>query len=264
MSTWPYLTHEHPIRLAHRGSKELWPENTMVAFAGAVEMGYRYLETDVRMTADGVVVAFHDSTLDRTTNATGSLAEWRWEELRHLDAGWHFGEESGYPRRGSGVTIPRLDELFATWPDACFNIDLKAPGIEWAVAEVVMRAGRQDSVCIGSFHDRRINRFRRITQGEVATSAGPVEASRAFLASRRGRPMRTRAAALQLPYAVSSRVRVDTTLVDAAHAAGVQVHAWTVNEAPDMEQLLDAGVDGIITDRPDILNEVVARRAVPD
>lgn len=247
--------------MAHRGSRVLWPENTMEAFAGAVALGYRYIETDVRMTADGVVVVFHDATLDRTTNATGPINGWRWEELRHLDAAWSFGPNNGYPLRAKGVGISRLDEVFAAWPDVHFNLDLKAPGIEWAVAEVIVAARRQDSTLIGSFHDRRIAKFRRVTRGEVATSAGPRAASQLWMASRVGRWPRPSMAAYQLPFG-SPVARLDRRLVLAAHAAGAQVHAWTVNDAADMERMLDLGVDGIITDRPDTLNEVIEGRAL--
>ncbi len=195
----PYLALEHPIRMAHRGSRALWPENTMVAFGEAIDLGYRYVETDVRVTLDGVVVAFHDAELDRTTNAMGKISDWLWEDLRHLDAGWSYGAAVGYPHRGNGVGIPRLDEVLATWPDVHFNIDLKASGIEWAVADVITRARRRTSTMIGSFHDRRIAKFRRITRGEVATSAGPATVARAWAASRAGRSLPGSVDAYQVP-----------------------------------------------------------------
>lgn len=261
MPDWPFLAHEHPIRLAHRGSRELWPENTATAFGEAVDLGYRYIETDVRMTNDGIVVVFHDETLERTTNGRGRIVDWRWEELRHLDAAWSFAPERGHPLRNEGIGIPRLDDVFSTWPDVCFNLDLKAPGIEWAVAEVIARSKRQDSVLVGSFHDRRIAKFRRVSGGEVATSAGPRVAMSAWLASRTGRPIRTKVAAYQLPFEAPG-FRLDRRFVDAAHAAGVHVHAWTVNGAVDMDRLLDMGVDGIVTDRPDVLNEVLRMRGI--
>ena len=231
----------------------------MTAFAGAVEVGYRYIETDVRVTRDGVVVVFHDADLDRTTNGTGKIADWDWEDLRHLDAGWSFGADDGYPHRGTGVGIPRLDDVFATWPELYVNIDLKAPRSEWAVAEAITRAGRRSSTLIGSFHDRRIAKFRRITRNEIATSAGPAAAVAAWAASRSRRRLVRKVDAYQLPFDARG-ARLDRKFVAAAHAAGAQVHAWTVNAAADMSRLLDLGVDGIITDRPDILNDVVQRR----
>ncbi len=257
----PYFSHEHPIRFAHRGSRILWPENTWHAFDGAVDdLGYRYVETDVRVTRDDVVVVFHDETLERTTNGVGKIAEWDWEDLRHLDAAYHFSPDGDeYPLRGTGVGIPRLDDTFERYPGTCFNIDLKAPGSEWPVADVIALHKRTDSVLIGSFSDRRIARFRRITKGRVATSAGPSAAMAMYAASRLGRTSRRPVDAYQLPYTIKG-ASVGPRLVDAVHRAGAQIHVWTVDDPQDMRALLDLGVDGIVTDRPDLLNYVLEER----
>ena len=256
----PYLRLEHPIRFAHRGSRLLWPENTKLAFQRAIDLGYRYIETDVRLTADRVVVVFHDRTLDRTTNSFGKIEEWEWADLEKLDAGFEHGPEQGFPYRGKGACIPRLDDVLSTWPDVYFNIDLKAPRVEWAAAEVIKQLRRSDTVLVGSFSDRRLAKFRRITRGTVATAAGPVEAVRLATAARRGSTPRSAPVAYQLPF--DSRViPLDVRLVETAHAAGAHVHAWTVNEAADMDRLLDIGVDGITTDRPDTLDDVLRRRS---
>ncbi|CAN5517996.1 glycerophosphodiester phosphodiesterase [soil metagenome] len=252
----PYLALEHPLRFAHRGSRVLWPENTAVAFQGAVDLGYRYIETDVRITADGVVVVFHDPTLTRTTNGMGRVDAWAWDDLRHLDAAWSFGADRGYPRRGTGVGISRLDDVLAAWPDIHFNIDLKSPRMEWAVAEVIRRTRRQDSVLIAAFSDARIARFRRITRDAVATSAGPRTTARALVASRVGLPAPRGPVAYQVPFD-NRALPIGRRFIDAAHAASAQVHMWTVNEENDMRRMLDAGVDGIVTDRPDRLNTVL-------
>ncbi len=249
----PYLTLEHPLRLAHRGSRVLWPENTAMAFQGAVDLGYRYIETDVQITADGVVVVFHDPTLDRTTNGVRRVDAWQWDDLRQLDAAWSFAADQGYPLRGTGVGISRLDEVLTTWPRVNFNIDLKVPRMEWAVAEVVRRTGRQDSVLVASFSDARIARFRRITKGTVATSAGPRAIARALIASRIGRAVPAGPVAYQVPYD-NRALPIRRRFIDAVHAAGAQVHVWTVNEEAVMRRMLDVGADGIITDRPDLLN----------
>ena len=255
----PYLSAEYPIRLAHRGSRVLRPENTAEAFQGAIDLGYRYVETDVRISRDGVVVAFHDATLERTTNGVGAVDEWEFSDLQRLDAAWWFDEGNGYPRRGSGVQIPSLAEVFEMWPDAMFNIDLKGPGLEWAVADVIKRHGREGSTLIGSFVDHRIAKFRRITHGGIAVSAGPSTVLAMLAASRLGRTIRRPVAAYQLPFNYKS-VPIDRKLVDAIHRADAQIHTWTVNEAPDMHRLLDLGVDGIVSDRPDVLNEVLRER----
>jgi glycerophosphoryl diester phosphodiesterase len=261
MPTVPYLSAEHPIRFAHRGSRELWPENTWHGFDRAVEdLGYRYIETDVQVTKDGVVVVFHDDTLERTTNGTGAVADWLWEDIAALDAAYHFSPDGAdFPLRGTGVGVSTLEDTFARYPDTFFNIDLKAKGSEWPVAEVVARCSRQDSVLIGSFHDRRIARFRRITKGRVATSAGPQAAMAMYSASRVGRTVHRKPVAYQLPHRMRG-AKVDRKLVDAVHAAGAHLHLWTVNEPDEMRRLLDLGADGIVTDRPDLLNQVMEDR----
>ncbi len=255
----PYLDAEYPLRFAHRGSRVLWPENTAEAFQGAVDLGYTYIETDVRITGDGVVVVFHDATLERTTNGAGAVNMWDFADLQRLDAAWWFNEPDDYPLRGSGVRIRSLDEVFATWPEARFNIDLKGPGMEWEVADVIKRHGREETTLIASFVDRRIARFRRITGGAVAVSAGPSAAAAMYSASRVGRTVRRRVAAYQIPFDYRS-YPVDKKLVDAVHRAGAQVHTWTVNDPADMHRMLDLGVDGIVSDRPDLLNEVMRER----
>jgi len=262
MSPTHYFDIEHPIRFAHRGSRVLWPENTWHAFDLAVEgLGYRYVETDVQVTADGVVVVFHDDTLERCTNGVGKVNEWRWEDLRHLDAAYNFTPDGeSYPLRGTGIGVPRLDDTFDRYPDLCLNIDLKAVGSEWAVAEVIKKMGREDTVLVGAFRDKRLARFRRITKGRVATSAGPRDSIAMYATSRIGRSVPIRGDAYQLPYRAKGFV-VDKRLVDAVHAAGKQIHLWTVNEAREMVKFLDMGVDGIITDRPDTLNDVMEERA---
>lgn len=255
----PYLTLEHPVRLAHRGSRILWPENTMLAFQGAVDLGCKYLEIDVRRTRDGVVAVFHDQVLDRVTNGTGRIDHWMWEDVRHLDAAWSFDPVHGHPRRATGVTVPSLDELFSTFPDLHINIDLKGPHLEWGVADLIQRHRRADRTLIGSFKDFRLSRFRRITRGTVPTSAGPVRAVAMWAASRAGAVSRGPEVAYQVPFE-HPLLRLDRKYVDAIHAAGAQVHAWTVNDARTMHRLLDLGVDGIVTDRPDVLNEVIEER----
>lgn len=255
-----YFAAEHPIRLAHRGSRTLWPENTMHAFAEAVDgLGYRYVELDVQLTKDRRVVVFHDPTLERTTNGAGRVADWTLDDLQLLDAGYRLEHEGDHPFRGRGIHIPTLEELYRTWPDLHLNIDLKASGSEWPVAEVVRAVDGEDRTLVASFHDGRIARFRRITRGAVATSAGPRMIMAMLAASRVGRAYATGVQAFQLPYDYRS-LPIGARLVDAVHRAGCQIHLWTVNDPADMHRYLALGVDGIVTDRPDLLNEVIAER----
>ena len=252
-----YFSVERPIRFAHRGSRILWPENTMHAFAGAVEdLGYHYLEIDVRLTADGIPVVFHDETLERTTDGEGKVADRTFAELAQLDAAYAFDPEHGYPLRGTGIGISSLEELYATWPDVRLNIDLKAPEEEWVVAEVIRSADAEHRTLVGGFNDRRIARFRRITGGRVVVSAGPTASLAMYAASRVGRTVRRGFQAYQLPFNYRG-MKIDRRLIDAVHRAGAHIHLWTVNEADDMERFIAMGVDGIITDRPDLLNGVI-------
>ena len=252
-----YFSIEYPIRLAHRGSRVLWPENTMFAFAGAVDqLGYHYLELDVRLTADRIPVVFHDATLERTTSGTGKVSDYTLDDLRSIDAAYRFDPDHDYPLRGTGIGISTLEDVYRTWPEVRLNVDLKASGAEWAVAEVIRSSDAEHRTLIGSFYDRRIARFRRITEGRVAVSAGPTAAAAMWSASRGGRTTRRKVQAYQLPFDYRG-FKIDAKLIDSIHRAGAHVHLWTVNRADDMRRFLDMGVDGIVTDRPDILNEVL-------
>jgi glycerophosphoryl diester phosphodiesterase len=253
----PFFSHEHPIAMAHRGSRILWPENTMAAFQGAVDLGFRYLETDVHATADGVLVCFHDDALGRTTDATGMVWHRTFAELSRIDAGFRHDPLGGFPFRANGVTVPTLEEVVTTFPDAMFTLDLKQSGVEVLLAEMVDRLQLHDRVIVGSFKDRRIARFRRLAGPAVATSSGPYETRAIWMAARLGRSLRTRADALQVPVSYGRTKVVDAKLIHAAHESGKQVHVWTVNEPDEMRYLLDLGVDALISDRPDVLPQVL-------
>jgi glycerophosphoryl diester phosphodiesterase len=257
----PFLSQEHPIRFGHRGSNLLWPQNTMVAFQWALGLGLCYLETDIHATRDGRVVAFHDDRLDRLTDGRGLVWEHDWEELCALDAAFHFAPERGHPLRGTGVRIPLLEEVLTVLPQCLLNLDLKQADIEEPLAAELRRLGAEDRVLVGSFHDRRLARFRRASGGRVATSAGPAEVIAALTACRLGRPLSGPADAYQVPEWWGPLRVVGTRFVEAAHRAGKQVHVWTVNDPADMHRLLDLGVDGIVSDRADLLARVVAERA---
>lgn len=256
----PFFRHEHPIAMAHRGSRLLWPENTMPAFEGAVQLGYRYLETDLHATNDEVLVCLHDDTLDRTTDGSGKVWAHSWAELQRLDAGFRFAGDGDFPFRGRGVTIPSFEELVTTYPQTMITVDLKQSGIEGLLAEAVARFELWDRIIAGSFRDGRLRRFRHLTGRRVATSSGPQETLRMWLAARRGRGTPIPADALQVPVRYGPLTLVDERTVAAAHAAEKQVHVWTVNEPGEMRRLLDLGVDGLITDRPDLLRDLMLQR----
>jgi len=252
-----FFSVEHPIRLAHRGSRTLWPENTMYAFERAIDdYGCHYLELDVHLSAERVPMVIHDPGLDRTTEGSGPVAELTVEQLQVLDAAYRFNRDHDYPLRGAGITIPTLDEVFKRFPEARVNIDLKQSGEEWAVAEVIRANDAEHRTLVGSFVDRRVTRFRRITGRSVAVSAGPVTAMRMYAASRIGLPLRAPVQAYQLSDEYTG-LTIDRKLVNAVHRAGAHLHVWTVNDAEEMTRLLGLGIDGIITDRLDVLNEVL-------
>jgi glycerophosphoryl diester phosphodiesterase len=257
MTLCSYLSREHPLRLAHRGSRVLWPENTIAAFQGAKDRGCLYIETDLHVSKDGVVVVFHDHRLERVTNGKGPIAKWLWEDLRRLDAAYFFKPEEDYPLRGKGIGIPSLEEVIKTFPRMHFNVDLKQPGSEAAVAGFIDTHNIHDRLLIASFSDRRIRRCSNHLNRPTATSVGRWEFLRLWTSSRRGKPLKTTAAVLQMPVRHGGITWLDRKLIQAAHAQGIQVHVWTVNDAQEMRRLLSLDVDGIITDRIDLLNEVL-------
>jgi glycerophosphoryl diester phosphodiesterase len=224
------------------------------------------METDVHLTADGEVVTLHDATLDRTTDAVGRVAHWSLAALRRLDAGWRFTLDGGrmFPYRGRGVTIPTLEEVLGLAPDLRVNIELKPrdPRIIRAVWERVEAHGWHDRVLVASAGARLVRAFRRVARGRVATSAGFGEVLAFWIA------VRARAArwlplgydALQVPQTYRGLRVVDPAFVEAAHARGLAVHVWTVNDAAAMARLRALGVDGIMTDRPDLLPGTIASR----
>jgi glycerophosphoryl diester phosphodiesterase len=258
----PFLDWPHPIPFAHRGGAGDHPENTLPAFAAAVEMGYHYLETDVHLTADGVVMAFHDSVLDRVTDRSGPIAALTAAEVEQADAGWAFTIDDGatFPHRGRGVRVPRLDALLDAWPQVRVNIDPKSDAVVQPLVEVLRRHDAFDRVCVGSFSDARIARVRALSGDRVCTSMGPRATAAAWACCRTGWMPRQGADCLQIPPRTRGIALVTPALLRAAHRSGLKVHVWTIDDEPEMERLLDMGVDGIMSDRIATLRDVMLRR----
>ena len=262
----PFLQGPDPLAFAHRGGSLLWPENTMPAFGGAVEMGYRYLETDLHATRDGVLVLIHDDTLERVSDGSGPVWEHTLAELKRLDAGYHFSPDGGrtHTYRGQGVTVPTLEEVVEAFPQVRLNVEIKQeqPPVVAAVVDFIEKRGLHDRLLVASFRDRLVREFRRLSGGRVATSAAQGEAMRFWLASRLRleRLLSIPYDALQVPARYGSFTVVDRRFVEAAHGRGLAVHVWTVDEPGEMRRLLDVGVDGLMSDRPDVLLEVVGPR----
>ena len=234
----------------------------MEAFSGAVGLGYRHIETDLHLTKDGVLVCLHDHSLDRTTDGTGPVDEVTFAELARYDAGHRHRGRDGASFRGRGIHVPSLEEAVLTFPEVSFVVDLKTENLVGPLYDLIDRLRLHDRLIVGSFSDRRLREFRALAGGLVATSTGAASSRSWLMASRVGRGVRSEAAALQLPR-TSRGVRViDRRLIDAAHGLGLQVHVWTVNNPGEMAELLDLGTDGIITDRPDLLREVLVGRGL--
>ncbi len=259
--TRPIFDEPPPYAIAHRGSRVLWPENTLTAFRGAVELGFRWLETDLHQTRDGTIVCIHDDTVDRTTDGTGRVADLTLAEVKALDAGYRFRRDHDHPFRGRGVRVPTLEEVVSEFSDVKLVVDLKQDGMERGLADLITRFDLWDRLIVGSFSGERLARFRRETDGRVATSTGPKETFRVWLRSWIGAPPHV-ADALQVPRFYWGLPVVTKRTVAAAHRAGMQVHVWTVNEPDVMGELLDWGVDGLITDRPDLLKTVLEGRGI--
>jgi glycerophosphoryl diester phosphodiesterase len=241
-----FLDHPRPIAFAHRGGAAHFAENSWRAFEHAVKLGYAYLETDAHATSDGVLVAFHDKTLDRVTDRTGAIAR--------LTA-----SEVAAARIGGTEPIPLLEDLLGAWPDVRFNIDVKDAPAARPLAELIRRAAAWDRVCITSFSAARLSATRRLLDRPVCMATSPVGAGalRSGLAGRLLAPMFAgrwvRCAQLPIRMAVAP-------LIGRAHDAGLQVHVWTVNERDLMASLLDLGVDGIMTDKTELLRDVLIER----
>jgi len=235
-----------PLAIAHRGGAMVpelrGAENTVRAFRHASDLGYHYLETDVHASRDGVLFAFHDAELARVAGRPGRIREMTAAELATVTAG--------------GEPIPTMAELLEEFPSRRFSIDIKALGAVEPLADLIARTGSGDRVCVSSFDTARIRRFRQVTGGSVTTGAARGEIA-AFLAFGRWARGHAGYSVLHLPDALAHPV-----LVRRAHASGSHVHVWTIDEATRMEQLIDIGIDGIVTDRTDVLKDVLSQRGL--
>ncbi|MDQ2815103.1 MAG: glycerophosphodiester phosphodiesterase [Actinomycetota bacterium] len=247
----PFLDHPRPIAFAHRGGAAHAPENSWTAFERAVKLGYAYLETDVRATKDGMLMAFHDRTLDRVTDASGPIGTRSYHEVAAL-------------RIAGSEPIPLLEDLLGTWPGLRFNIDLKdEPGV-CLLPGVLRRTGAWDRVCVTSFSGRRLRTARRLFGRPVCmtTSQAAIAAVRCTtgIAPGAGHLLasslsRWNARCTQVPGWVATG-----SFVRRAHELGLDVHVWTVNDRAEMTRFLDLGVDGIMTDDIETLREVLIER----
>ena len=247
----PFLDHEQPIPFAHRGGDVAGLENSMAAFQDAYDLGYRYLETDLHATADGVLVAFHDESLDRVTDRTGLIAE-----LPH--------DEVARARIGGTEPIPRFEDLLTSFPDVRWNLDVKAdPALGPLLQRLAGDGDLLERTCVGAFSDARLVSVRTVLGERVCTSAGPNEVRQLRATSLLGRLSRRLpigADCVQIPTRHGRIPLVDRPMLAAARAQGMPLHVWTVNAEPEMRRLLDLGVDGIFTDATRTLRAVLEER----
>lgn len=258
VNTHPGPLHGRPLGLAHRGGA-IEVQNTMAAFTRAVELGFGYLEIDVRAAACGTLVVFHDERLEPTTDAEGPLAEWTWEQLSQV----HLG----------GEPLVRFEDLLTAWGDVRLNVDLKEEAAVQPFVELVDEHGAHDRVLVTSFSDARRCRAQRLLSRPVASSAGVRGTALSVLAgpaagvlgrvsagasSRLLRRLAGDVDCLQVPRRQGPITVVTPGFLARCHAAGLQVHVWTVNEAEEMRELLGMGVDGIVSDEAEVLAEVLA------
>jgi glycerophosphoryl diester phosphodiesterase len=241
-----FLDHPRPLAFAHRGGAGHFPENSFKAFEHAVSLGYAYLETDAHATADGTVVAFHDKTLDRVTDSTGAIAE--------LTA-----TQVATARIAGTEPIPLLADLLMNWPEHRFNIDVKDEPVIGPLVDLLKSTNAWDRVCITSFSGRRLSATRRLLPRPVCMATPPAAVG-AITAGTPARVLAERFARLSIQCAQVPPPIATRPFIRRAHAAGLQVHVWTVNEPTAMASLLDLGADGIMTDQTEMLKDVLVAR----
>ena len=246
----PFLETHLPIAFAHRGGASDAPENTMPAFAKAIELGYTYLETDVHATRDGVLLAFHDDDLLRTCGVAGKISELDYSEVRNA-------------RVNGTEPIPLLQDIFDAWPEARINIDCKSDAALPPLINALRPPHVLDKVCVGSFSDKRLSVLRDTFGPSLCSSLGPKQVALLRVRSWIGvvKPFEG-ALAAQIPLKQGPITLTDKRLVDDAHSAGIQVHVWTIDEPDEMEHLLDLGVDGIMTDKPLVLKQILQKKGL--
>jgi glycerophosphoryl diester phosphodiesterase len=254
----------YPLVIAHQGGDGLWPGDTLFAYQNAVKLGVDVLEMDIHITRDGVLVLMHDEAVDRTTNGTGEIESMTLAELKQLDAGYDWSQDEGktFPFRGKGVTVTALEELFQTFPDKHMTIEIKKSNASMIkpFCDLIRQYDMQDKILVASFYDDKMKEFRTECP-EVATSSAKNEttvfvlSSKAFLAGFYS----PKFISLQVPEESGGITVMTESFVKASHARGLAVEVWTINDTDTMQKLIDWGVDGLITDRPDLMLKLLGR-----
>ena len=254
----------YPLVIAHQGGDGIWPGETMLAYQNSVNLGVDVLEMDIHITEDGVLVLMHDETVDRTTDGSGEIESMTLDELKKLDAGYDWSTDDGatFPFRGKGLTVTTLEEVFTAFPDKHMTIEIKKTNASMTqpFCELIRKHKMEDKVLAASFYDDKLKEFRKECP-EVATSSAKNETTAFVLLTKPflGSFYSPKFFSLQVPEESGGITVMTPAFVKAAHERNLAVEPWTINDAETMKKLIDWGVDGIITDRPDILMEVLGR-----
>ncbi len=251
------LSSDRVVAIAHRGGSALRPENTLLAFDHAVSLGVDGLECDVQLSRDGEAVLIHDPTLQRTTDGAGAVKDFTANELASLDAAAQFGAERGWPYRGQGIGVPTLRSVLSRYPEMPFVVEIKGdqPEVADRALALIREAKADDRVIMAGFSQAVVAHIRRVAP-HLATSASRPEVQSARLRSwLRMKPRLTGYRLLQVPFRFRGRQVLTRSYVHAARRAGVPVHSWIVDRPEDLQAIIEWGVTGLISDRPDVAVE---------
>jgi glycerophosphoryl diester phosphodiesterase len=268
----PFLAkgNQRPLVIAHQGGKLLAPGNTIEAFQNAVDLGADVIETDIHITKDGHLVTIHDPTVDATTNGRGLVENYTLKDLQRLDAAYYFQDLKGeFSFRGKHIYVPTLEEVFQRFPNMRINIEVKDDNPEERTEEIVQKLMKlieeydmEEKVLIASFDQNIINLFETYSKGRVATQGGKQEAKKFVILHKLflRNLYQSKVDAFQLPIQEGNLDLTQPILLSGAHRIGLHVHYWTINDQETMERLINIGADGIITDRPDLLLDILERK----
>ncbi|WP_052427669.1 glycerophosphodiester phosphodiesterase [Neobacillus niacini] len=267
-----FFNHNRPLVIAHQGGELLAPSNTMASFENAANMGVDVLETDIHITKDGHLVTIHDPSVNRTTNGKGNVADLTLAELQVLDAGYHFRDLDGnYSFRGKGVYIPTVEEMFQTFDDMKIEIEIKDDNPPERIEEIasklwdlIEKYQMEEKIIIGSFDQQILQTFEKYAKGRVAITAGRQEV-KSFVVFHKfflRNLYVPKVDAFQIPVEDSGFDLTDQRLIDGAHRLGMEIHYWTIDDPKTMKKLIDAGVDGILTNRPDLLLKLLEEKGL--
>ncbi|WP_163102475.1 glycerophosphodiester phosphodiesterase [Peribacillus alkalitolerans] len=266
-NSMPFFENTRPMVIAHQGGEDLAPSNTMVAFQQAVDMGVDALEFDIHITKDGELVTIHDPTVDRTTEGVGKVADMTLEQIQKLDAGYQFQDLDGnFSFRGKGVYIPTVEEVFSTYPNMKMVMEIKDDNPREKIEEIAAKLWKliethklQDKVLIAAFDQSIVDTFNSYSKGKVAIAGGKQEIKKfvvyhtLFLRNL----YQPKVDAIEIPTKESIFDLTEKRLIDGAHRRGMDVHYWTIDDKAQMKQLIEKGADGIITNRPDLMLQLL-------